>query len=30
MPEMPGMLEYVGGDLKEGTDRLGKRECIRF
>jgi hypothetical protein len=30
MPELPGRLEYRGGDLMEGTDRLGKRECIRF
>jgi hypothetical protein len=30
MPELPGRLEYGGGDLKGGIDRLGKRECIRF
>ena len=30
MPELLGRLEYWGGDLKEDTDTLGKRKCIRF
>jgi hypothetical protein len=30
MPELPGRLEYVGGDLKEDPDRLQKRGYIRF